>query len=119
MSETESAILAVKLLHAGLSLVGFSLGVAILYFFRPGLTVRVAIVAASALTLATAILMGGDLFTAHLEQDKFTLLRRAGWFALGLLFGAGRGDRIVSMLRPAAKAPEPDKELAEEKSSSE
>lgn len=108
MNETESAVMAVKLLHAALSLIGFGLGVAILYFFRPGLTVRVSIVAASALTLVTAILMGGDLFTAHLEEDKFTFLRRAGWFALGLLFGAGRGDRIVSLIRPKTAA-SPDK----------
>lgn len=90
----------VKLLHAGLSAAGFALGVAILYFFRPGITVRTAIVAASALTLISSILLGGDLFAAVLVEDRFTLLRRLGWFALGLLFGAGRGDRIVNWIRP-------------------
>ena len=97
---TEAAILMVKLLHAGLSVAGFALGVAILYFYRPGITVRTAIVAGSALTLISSILLGGDLFAASLVEDRFTLLRRLGWFALGLLFGAGRGDRIVNWIRP-------------------
>ncbi len=96
----DTAILMVKLLHAGLSLTGFALGVAILYFFRPGITVRTAIVAGSALTLVSSILLGGDLFAPVLVDDRFTLLRRLGWFALGLLFGAGRGDRIVNWIRP-------------------
>lgn len=97
---TESAVLMVKLLHAGLSAAGFALGVAILLFFRPGITVRTAIVAGSALTLVSSILLGGDLFAAVLVDDRFTLLRRLGWFALGLLFGAGRGDRVVNWIRP-------------------
>jgi hypothetical protein len=97
---TEAAILMVKLLHAGLSVAGFSLGVAILFFGRPGLTVRTAIVAGSALTLVCSILLGGDLFSTVLVDDRFTALRRLGWFALGLLFGAGRGDRIVNWIRP-------------------
>ncbi|MDP3507389.1 MAG: hypothetical protein Q8T09_05325 [Candidatus Melainabacteria bacterium] len=99
-TQIESAIFMVKLLHAGLSVAGFALGVAILYFFRPGITVRTAIVAGSALTLISSILLGGDLFAAVLVEDRFTLLRRLGWFAFGLLFGAGRGDRIVNWIRP-------------------
>ncbi|MFA6212056.1 MAG: hypothetical protein WC714_21625 [Candidatus Obscuribacterales bacterium] len=100
LQTASDALLMVKLLHAGLSVAGFSLGVAILFFFRPGITVRTAIVAASALTLVSSILLGGDLFSAVLVEDRFTLLRRLGWFALGLLFGAGRGDRIVNWIRP-------------------
>lgn len=99
-SATEASILMVKLLHVGLSVAGFALGVAILYFYRPGITVRTAIVAGSALTLICSILLGGDLFAVALVEDRFTLLRHLGWFALGLLFGAGRGDRIVNWIRP-------------------
>lgn len=96
----EQNLLTLKLLNAGLSVAGFSLGVAILFFGRPGLTVRTAIVAGSALTLVCSILLGGDLFSTVLVEDRFTALRRLGWFALGLLFGAGRGDRIVNWIRP-------------------
>ncbi|CAN5228288.1 hypothetical protein BH11CYA1_BH11CYA1_44610 [soil metagenome] len=100
MSSDENAIQAIKLLHAGLSVAGFASGVAILYFGRPGITVRTAVVAASALTLVSSILLGGDLFATVIVDDRFTTLRRLGWFALGLLFGAGRGDRIVNWIRP-------------------
>ena len=96
----EQNLLTLKLLHAGISVAGFSLVVAILFFGRPGLTVRTAIVAASALTLVCSILLGGDLFSTVLIDDRLTALRRLGWFSLGLLFGAGRGDRIVNWIRP-------------------
>ncbi len=100
MSEPESAIFAIKLFYASLSAAGFVTGLLILYFGKPGLTIRMAIVASSALALVTAILMGGDLFTASNVPDRFTTLRQAGWFALGLLFGAGRGDKIVKYFPP-------------------
>ncbi len=100
MSETETAILTVKLFYASLSAAGFITGLLILYFGKPGLTIRMAIVASSALALVTAILMGGDLFAASTVPDRFTALRQAGWFALGLLFGAGRGDKIVKYFPP-------------------
>ncbi len=103
MSEAETAILTIKLFYAGLSVAGFVTGLLILYLGKPGLTIRMAIVASSALALVTAILMGGDLFTASTVPDRFTTLRQAGWFALGLLFGAGRGDKIVKYF-PAIKS---------------
>lgn len=118
MSPNESAaaaVLSVKLFHAALSAAGFIVGLLILYFFKPGITIRMAIVASSALALVTAILAGGDLFAATAVADRFSFLRQAGWFALGLLFGAGRGDKIVKYF-PQAKVAKLEKTELETKS---
>ena len=83
-----------------LSALGFAVGIAILYFLRPGMTIRTIIVSCSALGLICAILMGGDLFAdeslAHAGQ--ISILKELGWFCLGLLFSSGRGDVIVAQL---------------------
>lgn len=89
-------VLATKLTNAGISALGFTGGVAVLYFLRPGMAVRTILVSLSALVLVAAILLAGDLFATELASSKYPLLKEAGWFSLGLLFGTGRGDLIVS-----------------------
>ena len=90
-----SVLLAPKLFFACLSGTGFLLGVLILYFLRPSMFARTLLVSGAALTLVSAILLSGDLFAGETVSDSYPLLKEAGWFALGLLFGSGRGDTIV------------------------
>lgn len=94
-------LLATKLFHAALSAIGFLLGIIILRFGRPGITVRTGLVSLSALVLIMAILCCGDLFStepAMFQAVQVPFLKQAGWLALGLLFGAGRGDIVVRWL---------------------
>ncbi|MBN9395283.1 MAG: hypothetical protein J0H83_08565 [Candidatus Melainabacteria bacterium] len=84
-----------------LSVCGFAVGIAILYFLRPGMTVRTVIVSISALGLICAILLGGDLFADEIASHSGQTLiglKDLGWFCLGLLFSSGRGDVIVSQI---------------------
>lgn len=109
-------IFATKLFHAALSAIGFLLGIIILRYFRPGFTVRTGLVSFSALVLVMAILCCGDLFStepAMFQAVQVPFLKQAGWLALGLLFGAGRGDILVRWLdqRDAKHASHKNKEL--------
>ena len=97
-------LLMTKAFYACLSLIAFLLSVLILKIFRPGMTFRVAAVSLSALVLCWAILACGDLFSLQspavsaVTVKAVPYLKEAGWFAMGLLFGIGRGDFLVRYL---------------------
>lgn len=100
----DTDLLLTKLFYAGLSLVAFLLSILILKVFRPNMTVRVVLVSVSALVLVSAILICGDMFSTEspavsaVTVKLVPYLKEAGWFAMGMLFGIGRGDFVVSYL---------------------
>lgn len=100
----ETDLLLTKLFYAGLSLVAFLLSVLILKVFRPNMTIRVVLVSVSALVLVMAILICGDMFSTDppnvsaVTVKLVPYLKEAGWFAMGMLFGIGRGDFLVAYL---------------------
>lgn len=100
----DSDLLLTKLFYAGLSLVAFLLSILILKVFRPNMTVRVVLVSVSALVLVLSILVCGDMFSTEppavtaVTVKIVPYLKEAGWFAMGMLFGIGRGDFVVAYL---------------------
>lgn len=100
----ETDLLLTKLFYAGLSVVAFLLSILILKVFRPNMTVRVVLVSVSALVLVLAILICGDMFSTEppavsaVTIKIIPYLKEAGWFAMGMLFGIGRGDFVVAYL---------------------
>lgn len=86
-----------KFYFALLSLIGFTGGLAILFFFKPGMTVRTFLVGGSALVLCVTIIFGGDLFVLE-PGGGHGYMKEMGWISLGLLFGSGRGEYVVAFL---------------------
>lgn len=100
----DTELFLTKLFYAGLSVVAFLLSILILKVFRPNMTARVTLVSVSALVLVMAILICGDMFSTEppnvsaVTVKLVPYLKEAGWFAMGMLFGIGRGDFIVAYL---------------------
>lgn len=88
-----------KVYFALLSLIGFLLSVVVLRLVRPDVTARLYVLSVSALILCAAVWYCGDMFSTELlPTATVPFLKEMGWFALGTLFGIGRGDVIVHWL---------------------
>lgn len=80
-----------KILHVGYSILGMLVGMVVLVKFKPPLVPRMVI----------AVLLGFGLvycLTATGRSEYVTSIANLGWFALGLLFGIGRGEFIIEYI---------------------
>jgi hypothetical protein len=101
-----------KLLHVGYSILGMLISMVVLVKLKPSIVPRM--IVASLLGLVLVYCLGGPITG---DQEKLKDTYSVGWFALGLLFGIGRGEFVIAwLIRKFYGAPD---QIAEQLSKSE
>ena len=82
-----------KLMHVGYSVLGMLISMVILVKFKPTIVPRMV-----AGVLLGAVLVYCLVTPPAVDVATLTKFHDAGWFALGLMFGIGRGEFIIEYL---------------------